>query len=395
MNRLPDQVQIELQLIKNARELGPRLAERAYQADQDMRIPDETIAEMKAAGLFKILQPARWGGFEMDPRTFYKVQTVLAEYCMSTAWIYGVMGVHPWQIARYPMKTQEEIWGEDVNTLVASTYMPTAKVTPVEGGYQVSGRWGFSSCCEHSSWFLLGGIVPEADGRPPEHGTFLIPRSEVTIHKNWDTLGIRGSGSHDVEVKGCFVPAHRVQRTNSTKVDDTPGRRANTNPIYNLSFASVFVRAVSTACIGGLRGAINEFTRYASQHVGNHGSKTAEDPQAQQAIVEAMCAVDAMELVLERDYSEMMDYAERGELPPVERRLLYRYHSSSVPSACADHVSTLMRCMGAQGMYSKSPIGRIFRDIHQARGHIANNYMAHARVAGAVFLGLPNPDPFV
>ncbi|NBV89766.1 MAG: flavin-dependent monooxygenase, partial [Betaproteobacteria bacterium] len=168
MDRAPEQLRIEAQLISAARELGPRLAERAYQADQDLRIPDETIAEMKAAGLFKILQPARWGGFEMDPRTFYKVQAVIAEYCMSTAWIYGVMGVHPWQIARYPMKTQEEIWGEDVNTLVASTYMPTAKVTPVEGGYQVSGRWGFSSCCEHSSWFLLGGIVPESDGRPPE-----------------------------------------------------------------------------------------------------------------------------------------------------------------------------------------------------------------------------------
>lgn len=66
----------------------------------------------------------------------------LAEGCMSTAWVFGVVGVHPWQLARYPVEAQRDVWGEDSSVLVASTYMPVAKVTPVKGGYQVSGRWG-------------------------------------------------------------------------------------------------------------------------------------------------------------------------------------------------------------------------------------------------------------
>lgn len=395
MDRSPENLKNEMKLIEAARALAPKLRDRALKADQECRISDDTIAEMKATGLFKVMQPKAWGGYELDPRVFYHVQRILAESCMSTAWIYGVMGVHPWQIARYPVKVQETIWGKDDTTLVASTYMPVAKVNPVEGGYEVSGRWGFSSCCEHAEWFLLGGIIPAGNGRNPEHGTFLIHKSAVEIHKNWDTLGIRGSGSHDVEVKGTFVPHDFVQRTNSTSIEDTPGRIENTNPIYNMSFASVFTRAVSTACIGGLDGAINEFINYSKAHVGKHGNKTAEDPLAQQVVTEAICTSDSLKLVLERNYDDLMDYAVKNELPPVEKRLLYRYHASYVANVCCEQVSNLMRSMAASGLYSDSPVGRIFRDVHQARGHISNNFTSHARAYGAVVLGLPNPDPYV
>jgi 3-hydroxy-9,10-secoandrosta-1,3,5(10)-triene-9,17-dione monooxygenase len=385
----------EIELIERARRMVPALKSRTAQADSEFKVPNETIAELQEAGLLRALQPRAFGGFEVDPRTFFEIQMILAEGCMSTAWIYGVMGVHPWQLARYPIEAQRDVWGEDQSTLISSTYMPVAKVTPVEGGYRISGRWGFSSGSEHCQWCLLGGIIPVEGEQPAEHGTFLVPRSDYRIEPNWDVLGLRGTGSHDIVVEDVFVPAHRVQRTNNTSLEATPGRQVNGNPIYAIPFAQVFTRAVSTSAIGALQGAINEFRANAAQHIGKHGAKTAEDPVAQSTVAEATILVDSLKLVLERNYAHLMALAEAGEFPDVETRLMYRYQSSYVTNVCAEKASELLRCMAASGLYSTNPVARLFRDLHQARGHIANNYMAYGRSLGAVQLGLPNPDPYV
>jgi 3-hydroxy-9,10-secoandrosta-1,3,5(10)-triene-9,17-dione monooxygenase len=157
----------------------------------------------------------------------------------------------------------------------------------------------------------------------------------------------------------------------------------------------VFQRAVSSACIGALQGAVNHFRERAAAHVGKHGAKTAEDSNAQQAVSEAMITIDQLQLVLLRNYGRIMECAKTGERMPVEERLLQRAQSALVPKVCAEHVNELMRASAASGMYKSNPVERVFRDIHQARGHIANNTDAYARSHGGVMLGLPNTDPFV
>lgn len=395
MESMREKTRDEIELIERARRMVPALKQRTAQADRDGKVPDETIAEIQEAGLLRALQPRAFGGYEVDPRTFFEIQMILGEGCMSTAWIYGVMGVHPWQLARYPVEAQRDVWGSDHSALISSTYMPSAKVTVVEGGYRISGRWGFSSGSEHCQWVFLGGILPADGDLAAEHGTFLLPRSDYQIQHNWDVLGLRGTGSHDIVVEDAFVPAHRVQRTNNCDIEATPGRLVNTNPIYAIPFAQVFSRAVSTSAIGALQGAINEFRANAAQHIGKHGARTADDPVAQSTVAEATITIDGLKLVLERNYDHLMTLARAGEFPDVETRLLYRYQSSYVTNICADKVSELLRCMAASGLYNTNPVARLFRDLHQARGHIANNYMAYGRSLGAVQLGLPNPDPYV
>ena len=144
-----------------------------------------------------------------------------------------------------------------------------------------------------------------------------------------------------------------------------------------------------------MQGAINAFRDNAAGHIGKHGAKTAEDPAAQAAVAEAIITVDALKLVLARNYGHLLALAEAGQYPDVETRLLYRYQSSHVTNVCADRASDLLRCMAASGLYSGNPVARYFRDLHQARGHIANNEAAYRRSYGLVQLGLPNADPFV
>lgn len=383
-------------LIDRAHAMIPRLAERAAQAEAAGKVPEETVRELEESGLLRVLQPKRWGGHEMDPRVFYSIQMALAEGCMSTAWIYGVMGVHYWQLSLFPAQAQDEVWGKNPSTRIASTYMPVGKAEAVEGGYRFSGHWGFSSGCEHAEWVFLGGLLPKRDGSPGlEHVTFLLPKSDFKIVKNWDVLGLRATGSHDIVVENAFVPTHRTQRTNDYTLEGCPGRAENGSWLYRIPFIQVFQRAVSTACIGALNGAIAHFRARSAEHVGKHGGKTAEDPNAQLAVSEAMMVADEQALVLLRNYEPIIANAKAGTRMEVEGRLLQRAQSARVSKICAQQVDELLRACAGSGLYKANPIERFFRDIHQARGHIANNADAYARAQGAVMLGLPNADPFV
>lgn len=385
-----------IELIARARALAPKLAERAFAADREGRVSDETVAEMASAGLFRVLQPKRWDGYELDPRVFYTIQMALAEGCMSTAWMYGVVGVHPWQLSLFPEQAQQDVWRSDSAIRIASTYMPTGKAERVEGGYRFSGNWGFSTGVDHCDWIFLGGLLPKKDGSGGlEHTTFLLPRSDFKVVQNWDVIGLRGTGSHDIVVEDVFVPEHRTHRTNDHSDAGCPGRAVNPGWLYRIPFTQVFQRAVSSSCIGALDGAIASFRQRAAAHIGKHGSKMAEDPNAQLAVTEAMMTSDQLRLVLMRNYARIVECAKTGSKMPVEERLMQRAQASQVPKLCSDRVNELMRSCAASGTYKTNPIERIFRDMAQGRGHIANNTDAYARAHGGVMLGLPNTDPFV
>jgi 3-hydroxy-9,10-secoandrosta-1,3,5(10)-triene-9,17-dione monooxygenase len=170
------------------KDLLPGIAARADQAEADRKIPAETIAELQEAGVFRMLQPQRWGGLEADPVEFYEVIRALAATCGSTGWVSSVVGVHPWQLALFPDQAQQDVWGEDSSTLVSSSYAPTGKLTKVDGGFQLSGRWSFSSGCDHCSWVLLGAMQLGEDGKPVDMFTILVPRSDYDIEDVWDVV---------------------------------------------------------------------------------------------------------------------------------------------------------------------------------------------------------------
>src|SRR5450432_1538348 len=97
-------------LVERARAMIPALKARSDAATAAKALPAETIREMQEAGFFRVLQPKRYGGYEHDTQVFYDIQTTLAEGCMSTAWVYGVIGVHPFQLGLFDAKAQADVW---------------------------------------------------------------------------------------------------------------------------------------------------------------------------------------------------------------------------------------------------------------------------------------------
>ena len=164
----------------------------------------------------------------MDLHTFYEVQLALAEGDMSTAWIYGVSGVHPWFMALLDDRAAQEVWGSDTSTLICSSLMPAGKATGTEGGFRLSGHWRYASCCDHCDWALLGALVDAGDGGPPEGRVFLVPRRDYQSVDTWQVSGLQATGSWDVIVDDVFVPAYRTQSMLDNFLLKGPGQALNT-----------------------------------------------------------------------------------------------------------------------------------------------------------------------
>lgn len=383
------------QLVQRARDMVPRLKERVAKAEADRKVPDETVREMKEAGFFRVLQPKLYGGYEMDPQVFYDVLMTIAEGCMSTAWIYGVIGVHNWQMALFDPRAAAEVWGQDTDVLIASTYMPKGQVKPVEGGFRFSGRWGFSSGIAHCEWVLLGGLIFNP-GQPPEYRTFLLPRSDFKVIDTWHTMGLKGTGSNDIVVEDAFVPEHRTHKASDGFMGTNPGRDTFTADLYKLPFGQIFVRAVSSAAIGGLQGALDTFLDFAKVRVGDMGNKTSDQVPAQLAAAETALAIDEMKLVLNRNFDVLMKKIRAGEpLSDIQQRLHFRHQAAQVVERAAKQVYQLFSVCGGRGIFTDFPLHRYMFDIMAARGHYANNPEQFGRNYGSVLLGKENTDYFI
>ncbi len=379
------------QLVERARNLAPVLRERAAAAASARRIDADTLNLLRAADLFRVLQPARWGGFEMAPGVFAEIQIALAAGDMSAAWVYGVVGVHPFQLALFDDRAAQDVWGADSSVLIASTYMPTGRATPVDGGFRFSGKWKFSSGSEHCDWVLLGGMV--GDPHLGDYRTFLLPRADYEILDTWHVLGLKGTGSQDIAVNDVFVPEHRVHDLGAAYKGKSPGQAVNDGWLYRLSFPLVFGRAVSNGCIGTLQALLDAFREYGAKRVGTTGAPTARDPDAQLACAEAAAAIDEMTATLHRNFARMEYHARRDEQTPLELRLQYKYQSAAVADRCVDSAAKLFKCAGGSGLFETYPFGRLYADLIAARQHVSNQSQVSGRSWGAVLLGLENPDP--
>ncbi|MDB4967065.1 MAG: hypothetical protein JWN44_2754 [Myxococcales bacterium] len=385
------------EVLARARALVPTLRERAAEADRLRRLPDETVADLKRAGLFRLLQPSRWGGAEVDPGVFFEAQIAVASACASTAWVLGVVGVHNWQLALFPLEAQREVWGDDPDTLISSSYAPTGKVERVDGGYQIRGRWSFSSGCDHCQWVFLGGLVPpEKEGAPPEMRTFLVPRADYVIDDNWHVAGLKATGSKDIVVAGAFVPEHRTHKLVDGYRRSSPGNEVNPAPLYRLPFGQIFVRSVSTSVIGAALNALEIFTQVAAKRVAaGDGQKVAEDPATQLVAAHASSLIEEARVVLHHNFDEMMARVRAGQDLALERRLRFRFDSSQAVVKCLAAIDALFTASGGRAIFLDSPLQRPFQDAHAARAHYANNPDKPARNWGGVQVGLKNVDYFV
>jgi len=382
------------EMVARARALIPTLSDRVLQGERERRLPAQTIADLQKAGLFRVLQPKRWGGYELDILTYFECQMALGEADLSVAWVYGVVGVHPWLLALYDDRAAADVWGADDSTLICSSLMPVGTALPADGGFRLSGHWKYASGCEHTQWAFLGAVPP--GGALEERRIFLVPRSDFEIVDAWRVAGLKGTGSHDIVVKDAFVPAHRAVTFSDNFRGWGPGLATNTGPLYRLPFGQVFFRGVSTGAIGALQGMLNAYLDYGKKRISRlSGTPTSEDPLIQQTCAETACALDEMKTILHRNFRNLETYAARGEMPPLKLRMEYKFHNAWVAERCTLLAARLFKATGTVGIFEDQPYGRVLADINTARQHISNQFEANGRSYGATLFGIEQTKDLV
>jgi 3-hydroxy-9,10-secoandrosta-1,3,5(10)-triene-9,17-dione monooxygenase len=381
------------EIIARARAMIPMLRARAPQGERERNIPKETIAALQAAGLFKVLQPKRWGGYEMDPHTYFEVQMALGEGDMSVAWVYGVVGVHPWFVALLDERAEQDIWGADNGTLICSSLMPSGTAKPVEGGFRLSGSWKYASGCAHCAWAFLGGTV---EGALDDRRVFAVPMKDYTIVDTWHVPGLKATGSNDITMTDVFVPDYRTQKYSDNFRGVAPGLALNTGPLYRLPFGQMFFRGVSTGAIGALQGMLDAYLDYGKKRIGRHsGLPASEEAIVQLTCAEVAAAIDEMKTILHRNFRELERYAAKGEMPPLKQRVEYKFHNAVVAERCSLLAARLFKAAGTAGIAADLPFGRILADITVGRQHISNQFEQAGKSYGAFLFGNETNKDFV
>jgi 3-hydroxy-9,10-secoandrosta-1,3,5(10)-triene-9,17-dione monooxygenase len=385
------------ELVSRAEALRPGIAARARETELQRRLPDETIQDLLEAGLFHALQPARFGGSELDYATMVELCAVIAKDCASSAWILGNFICHQYMMANWPRQAQEEVWLEAPDALFSGVVIfSCGKAARVPGGYRLKGRWPFASGCLHTSWFVFGAMVDEGGGGAPAHKMFLLPKSDYRIIDTWQAMGLRGTGSHDLEVDDVFVPEHRVLDVEEIKGGDHPGSDVNPGPLYRVPVYAMFPYVLNGVAMGIAQGAVERYAeKTRAQTARSSGRPLAELTTVQVKIAEAAASVDAAFAISYRNCDEVMAIAAAGAVPAMAQKVRYRRDGAFAVKLCTHAVDLLFGVTGGGALYDGNPLSRAFRDIHATAVHLTQTWDLNAASYGRVMLGLDPDNPML
>ena len=364
----------------------------AAEGREKREIPKKAIEAIRKTGYFRSFLPKQYGGLERPPQEFFKASVDIAERDMGTAWASGIIAVHAYQLSLMDPKAAKEVYATGPDTLISSSYNPAgAKVETAEGGFMLSGQWGWSSGSGHCDWVLLGGLIFDQGQANIHYRTFLVKKPDYVIEDTWHAMGLQCTGSNDIIIKEpVFVPEYRTHH----QMDGFNCKHFQDNEMYSIPWAQMFVRVVCTPAIGAAKHALQLFIDNA-QGSSTDVTRLASDPDVTRRVAEAANLIDETEAIMYRNFDEMMEAVNTGREIPMKDRVKYRYQASLVIERMMQAVDMLFDVAGGRSVYRNSPIQDIWHDVHIARAHVANNPISFARNLGAVHLGADSTDVFL
>jgi alkylation response protein AidB-like acyl-CoA dehydrogenase len=384
-----DQHASDLDLVARARDLFPRLRDRASQVERERRLPDATIAELQAAELFRLFVPRRLGGRQVTVRTFLDVSAEVARGCGSTGWVTALINICGWLGALYPERAQQEVWGDDPDARIAGVLTPTATATPTDGGMRLTGRWMFASGCLHSTWAVLGHPITDASGNPVDQGLALIPMRDLQVQDTWYTAGMRGTGSNTLVATNVFVPSYRIISVPRAIQGEyaTPFKE---EPLYRAAFIPILSLILIGPQLGMARAALETvldqvprrgiaYTMYTQQ---------AEAPTTHLQLALAAEKIDTAHLHAYRAAADIDQGAHAGVYLDRLTRARVRMDTGYVARQCREAIEILLSVNGAGSFAETNPLQRAWRDSETASRHAVVNPEISQELYGRELLGL-------
>lgn len=346
------------------RAAGPELKAEAAVNAEERRLSDRTAKILRDTGVMRLAQPARYGGLEADPRVFVEAMMLASQYDGAAGWVLGVVGVHNWHIGLYAGEVQAEVWGDDPDTWISSSYNYVGKATRVDGGFRLTGRWSFSSGCEHARWVFVGGFVYDDAGNPVEMRHFLLPRADYEIVDVWHVAGLSGSGSNDIVVNDAFLPEAHSMSWADLKAHRCPGIEVNTAPLFRVPWGSMFLNAVTAPLVGMARGMLDESVALVKQRVSGYipPGPTASPFDAKRIwpavtmskLAEASADIDAARVQMLDNLGDVFSYAQEGQEAPLDVRARARRDQVMAASRATGAANVIFSLAGGRGLSLKA-----------------------------------------
>ncbi|WP_370144258.1 MULTISPECIES: acyl-CoA dehydrogenase family protein [Bradyrhizobium] len=382
-------------MVARAKALVPALRERASRTEELRRLPPETERDLLDSGLFRILQPKRVGGSELDYVALVDCADALGQGDASVSWNFANLASHHWMLGMFAPEAQSAVWGEDPDALIASSFVfPAGRARKTGGGYVLSGHWPFSSGVESCGWNMLASVVAsddEADG--VEYRLFLLNRRDYSIDDTWNAAGLRGTGSNDVRVTDAFVPEHMTVAVSDLAGGATPGSIVNPNALYMLPVFSLFPYVLSGVGLGNAQACLDDYVEIARHRVSTYNRAKIGDLQSTQIkIAEASAKIDAARLIMRTNCVEALAEVRRGDIPGIAAKTKLRRDGAFAVNLCTEAVSLLFAAGGARSLFTSGALQRQFRDAHAVNSHLAFNFDAAGTDYGRVALGLPSEN---
>jgi len=395
-NRFPAYVQPTAQpksldgYLAAARSILPVLKEHAALTRQQRRPADESVAAIVEAGLSGIMRPAMFGGPGLELSDMIAVGSVLGEGCASTAWDYVVWEVHCWMAGTLPEQGQREFYADPVVLCCGASNTAKAKARAVEGGYMLSGRWGFGSGSTHASWTCVFSAIDgeEVDGRPHVR-MMIVPRPAFCVEDTWRVQGLAGTGSHDIVIaEEVFVPAHRTISRAEVATGRAEGGRLHDTAAYRMPLPPGAHLATDSSAIGLARAVIAEFREVITKRTYVTGKAQADMPGSMIRLATAEIEVRAAELLLQDTMRELEAHLRTGAELTVEQRAKARMVAGYVPDLCKQVITSLIAACGASAMLEGSKLAAALLDVTMMSLHQSTEYDRGPENYGRVLIGL-------
>ncbi|MET0277890.1 MAG: acyl-CoA dehydrogenase family protein [Pseudorhodoplanes sp.] len=379
-------------IIARIRKLAPEIGARALSAEKARRVPAETMDSLRDAGIFRTMQPRRFGGYEYGPAELAQIGFELGRACGSTGWCGTLAVCFGWKIAFFPLEAQQEVW-DNTDNLLAVAYLPSPKVEMVDGGIKLGGTWPWASGIDSATWLILAALLPGKDG-PPTPAWCLVPVRDVVVdHDSWNVSGLQGTGSKTVHIKDpIFVPSHRVLPLPAVFAGKVPGLQVPDNDQARYGYPTFGPTALVSPIVGMAQGAIDAFTETArdARRMARPGvfEKVAEQPLIQSLIGRTAAQIDAARTLMVTSLREGQEIVRDGGTLEIEQRVRIRRNHGFAARTSSDVVNELFQKSGAAAADEKNPVQRFWRDANAAALHASLDWDTLSALYGTQQLGL-------
>lgn len=364
------------------------LREATDRIEAERRVPADLSDQLGAAGLYHMLAPAAVGGAEASPMAFVGALEALATGDAAAAWAVMTSATTSLLLHYLEPRVARAMLEEAPHAALAGVFAPRGRAVPGDGGYTLTGRWSWASGCENAAWRMGGALVFDGEAPrtlpsgAPEIRSCFFRADDSQVHDTWQTVGMRGTGSHDVEVQALWVPSAHTSCVllDEPRHDSALGRF----PLFGL-----LALGVSAVGLGIARAALSEVIGLAgTKRSRGGGRRMAESELVQVTLAEAEAAVAAGRALMLEQAVQAWAVASAGDPLGDAHRGGLRMAATHAARASADAVQTAWDLAGGAAVWTANPLERHLRDVRVLTQHImvARDTL---KPVGRLLLGLP------